>query len=339
MAALLSAMVRLACRWQFPRFIILPDLPHDLVRIDAAAVVLRCGHTAVLGREVQRELPLRRAQRLRHLSHLFQLLCRRLHAGRKVDSRQLCHHTDISVCKEPVQRIRSLNNFCRPKHIHDLPVVGVAGLAVLCKVQHSPIWQDVPGPLEGVRRAELFHGQLAAVFRTAARFLCLGIIGILLVFPDSLSPRFQLGIRLPQLVIHRADPVFQFGSTLVELFPLFQIALVFCTFPVCSRLRRENSQCLLFFLNGLHFLAVHPAVPLVLQLPALICQSIGFFLQCVHFHRSTQLEPDVFLHSFAVSLAFGGILCYTLHRRYFLSSRKGAPHIHREMCGNIFFFC
>ena len=32
------------------------------------------------------------------------------------------------------------------------------------------------------------------------------------------------------------------------------------------------------------------------------------------------------------------ILCYTHLRRHFLSVRKDAPHIHREMCGSIFFF-
>ena len=35
----------------------------------------------------------------------------------------------------------------------------------------------------------------------------------------------------------------------------------------------------------------------------------------VHLHRSTQLEPHRFLHRFAVSLAFGIFLCYTVFRK------------------------
>ena len=35
----------------------------------------------------------------------------------------------------------------------------------------------------------------------------------------------------------------------------------------------------------------------------------------IHLHRSTQLEPHRFLHRFAVSLAFGIFLCYTVFSR------------------------
>ena len=59
----------------------------------------------------------------------------------------------------------------------------------------------------------------------------------------------------------------------------------------------------------------------------------------VHLHRCCQLQADIFLQRPVISLVFGGFLCYTCVRRYFLSSHSAAPHIHREMCGSIFFFC
>ena len=59
----------------------------------------------------------------------------------------------------------------------------------------------------------------------------------------------------------------------------------------------------------------------------------------VHLHRCCQLEAHIFLQRPVISLVFGGFLCYTCVRRYFLSSHSAAPHIHREMCGSIFFFC
>ena len=60
-------------------------------------------------------------------------------------------------------------------------------------------------------------------------------------------------------------------------------------------------------------------------------------LLAVHFHRYAHLEPHRFLHRFVGSLAFGGILCYTLFR----DLRPAAPRIfgfHVGFAGGLFFY-
>ena len=247
-------------------------------------------------------MPLFCAQRLCHLPDLLQLLCCRLHTGRKVDARLLSHHADVAFGKEFVERVGALRHVGRPEHVHDLPVVGVSDGFVLCKVQHFAIWQDVTGLFKGARCSELLLRHLAVIRSRPARLFGCCIVGQLLVLLHRLSPCFQLRIGFPDTFHHFSDSVIQFSPALVELFPLCQIILVFLTRPVFLSCSRENAIGSLLGFNGFHFVAVHPAGPLFFQLAALLFQRFAFLLQRVqtfcfvrHFVRKIFCEVRIML--------------------------------------------
>ena len=305
---------------QLTGLVIVPDLPHNTVSINAAAVLLAGCNPAVGGGNIQRELSLFTAQASRHLTDLFQLCSGRGFVCGQVNTRSFRHHPHITVCQELVQRVRPFRYFRRAEHTHNFPVVGVTGLIIPGKIQHLPIRQDVSGPFKFTRRAKLLHGQLTAILRRTACFLCFGIIDSLLFLLLFISLGFQLGMGFPQCIIHFTDSVFKLCTTLVKVLPLCKVRLVFFTGLKLLCLGREQTQRFSLRFNLLYLGAVQPVCSLCFQGVLLVFQFPTFFLKYRQFiHVSsravTQLEPHRFLHRFAVSLAFGIFLCYTVFSR------------------------
>ena len=319
--------------------VIVPDFPHYAVGVHAAAVLLAGCHPAVRGGDVQRELPARAAQFLRHSPDLFQLLRSGCHVCRKVDARPFRHHAHVAVQQKFIQRFGAGLHFCRAEHVHDCPVVGVPGAVILGKVQHLAIRQDVPCPVEVLGRAELLLCQRTAVFCLAAVGFSLCIIRRLFCFAFCRSLLLHPGTG-------RFDPVVQRGALVIQLrhpgivvLALCKVALVFFAVPVGFRFCRKDAQCFLLRFDCLHCIAFQPGTAFFLQGPPLLVQLLLFIAQLRQLVCLAQLIPHIFLQRPVISLVFGGFLCYTCVRRYFLSSHSAAPHIHREMCGSIFFFC
>ena len=305
---------------QLTGLVIVPDLPHNTVSINAAAVLLAGCNPAVGGGNIQRELSLFTAQASHHLTDLFQLCSGRGFVCGQVNTRSFRHHPHITVCQELVQCVRPFRYFRRTEHTHNFPVVGVTGLIIPGKIQHLPIRQDVSGPFKFTRRAKLLHGQLTAILRRTACFLCFGIIDSLLFLLLFISLGFQLGMGFPQCIIHFTDSVFKLCTTLVKVLPLCKVRLVFFTGLKLLCLGREQTQRFSLRFNLLYLGAVQPVCSLCFQGVLLVFQFPTFFLKCRQFiHVSsravTQLEPHRFLHRFAVSLAFGIFLCYTVFNR------------------------
>ena len=305
---------------QLTGLVIVPDLPHNTVSINAAAVLLAGCNPAVGGGNIQRELSLFTAQTSHHLTDLFQLCSGRGFVCGQVNTRSFRHHPHITVCQELVQCVRPFRYFRRAEHTHNFPVVGVTGLIIPGKIQHLPIRQDVSGPFKFTRRAKLLHGQLTAILRRTACFLCFGIIDSLLFLLLFISLVFQLGMGFPQCIIHFTDSVFKLCTALVKVLPLCKVRLVFFTGLKLLCLGREQTQRFSLRFNLLYLGAVQPVCSLYFQGVLLVFQFSAFFLKCRQFiHVSsravTQLEPHRFLHRFAVSLAFGIFLCYTVFRK------------------------
>ena len=342
-AGLLRQLETELCKAAFLRqlsgLVILPDLPHHLVRIHTPAVFLAGGNPAVCCGDVQRELPALAAQLLGHFPDLFQLLRRGGRVRRNVHARCLGHHTHIAVQQKLIQRFRAVLHFRRAEHLQNFPVVGVPAAVILGKVQHLAVRQNVPCPPELFRHAELFLCQHPPVLCVAAVLFGLGIIGTLCVLGLGVLPLLQTLIGCFHLLRQGTVPLFQRGQSAVVLLALCKVVLVFCAVPVGLALCRKNAQRLFLCLDLLHFGTVQPRTAFFLQGTALLGQLLLFGAQLCQLILLRQLIAHIFLHSCIVFLAFDRGLCYSSVRRYFLSIRKGAPHSFRELCGSIFFFC
>ena len=342
-AGLLRQLETELCKAAFLRqlsgLVILPDLPHHLVRIHTPAVFLAGGNPAVCCGDVQRELPALAAQLLGHFPDLFQLLRRGGRVRRNVHARCLGHHTHIAVQQKLIQSFRAVLHFRRAEHLQNFPVVGVPATVILGKVQHLAVRQNVPCPPELFRHAELLLRQHPPVLRIAAVRFGSGIVGVLCILGLGVLPLLQTLIGCFHLLRQGAVPLFQRGQAAVVLLALCKVVLVFCAVPVGLALCGKNAQRLFLCLDPLHFGTVQPCTAFFLQGTALLGQLLLFGAQLCQLILLRQLIAHIFLHSCIVFLAFGRGLCYSSVRRYFLSIRKGAPHSFRELCGSIFFFC
>lgn len=209
----------------------------------------------------------------------------------------------------------------------------------LRKVQHLAVRQNVPCLFKVLGHAEPLFCQLPAVLCSPAVFFCFRIIGQLPFVHLCIRPCLQPFSRFPHPVAQRRALFFQLCQTAVVVLALCNVTLVFLALAVRLCLCRKIPQRFLLCFNGFYFCAFQPCRALFLQRFLLFAQRFLLFAQRLllgaqlfHLVRFRDLHPHIFLYRCV-------ILCYSSIRRYFLSTRMGAPHIHREMCGSIFFFC